>query len=150
MSLSLIAVFIPILMMPGIIGTPVQGNSPSLFSPFRLRCRWRYHLTTHTPMMCSRLLKVRRTHGRFYNWTEKFFQWDYLNLCGSLQTVLGHPAPVLFVMLATTVGITGYLYVKIPKGIFPAAAGHRAAEQRSGAGPATYFVSGTGGKGQVV
>jgi multidrug efflux pump len=69
-------------------------------------------------MMCSRLLKVNHKHGRLYNWTEKFFQWIISTYAAALQTVLNHPAPVLVVMLLT-VGVSGYLYVKIPKGFFP-------------------------------
>ncbi len=115
MSISLIAVFIPILMMPGIIGR--------LFREFAIVLSVSIAVSlavslTATPMMCSRLLKVKHTHGRFYNWTEKMFQWIISTYAAALQAVLNHPAPVLFVMLLT-VGVSGYLYVKIPKGFFP-------------------------------
>ena len=115
MSISLIAVFIPILMMPGIIGR--------LFREFAIVLSVSIAVSlaislTATPMMCSRLLKVKHTHGRLYNWTEKFFQWVISTYAAALQTVLSHPAPVLLVMLPT-VGVSGYLYVKIPKGFFP-------------------------------
>jgi multidrug efflux pump len=69
-------------------------------------------------MMCSRLLKSERKHGRLYNWTEQFFQWIISTYASALQAVLSHPAPVLVIMLLT-VGVSGYLYVKIPKGFFP-------------------------------
>ena len=49
---------------------------------------------------------------------RKVFQWIISTYASALQAVLNHPAPVLFVMLVT-VGISGYLYVKIPKGFFP-------------------------------
>jgi multidrug efflux pump len=115
MSISLIAVFIPILMMPGIIGR--------LFREFAIVLSVSIAVSlavslTATPMMCSRLLKVKHTHGRFYNWTESIFQWIISTYAAALQTVLSHPAPVLVVMLLT-VGVSGYLYVKIPKGFFP-------------------------------
>src|SRR5580700_1717859 len=115
MSISLVAVFIPILMMPGIIGR--------LFREFAVVLSVSIGVSlavslTATPMMCSRLLKVKHTHGRFYNWTEKMFQWVISTYAAALQTVLSHPAPVLVVMLLT-IGISGYLYVKIPKGFFP-------------------------------
>ncbi|HEX4276136.1 MAG TPA: efflux RND transporter permease subunit [Bryobacteraceae bacterium] len=115
MSISLIAVFIPILMMPGIIGR--------LFREFAIVLSVSIAVSlaislTATPMMCSRLLKVNHKHGRLYNWTEKFFQWIISTYAAALQTVLNHPAPVLVVMLLT-VGVSGYLYVKIPKGFFP-------------------------------
>src|SRR5580698_6668397 len=115
MSISLIAVFIPILMMPGIIGR--------LFREFAVVLSVSIGVSmvislTATPMMCSRLLKVKHTHGKLYNWTEKGFQWIISTYASALQTVLNHPAPVLLVMLIT-LGISGYLYVKIPKGFFP-------------------------------
>jgi multidrug efflux pump len=115
MSISLIAVFIPILLMPGIIGR--------LFREFAivLSCSIAVSLVislTATPMMCSRLLKVKHEHGRFYNWTEKMFRWIISTYASALEAVLAHPAPVLLIILLT-VGISGYLYVKIPKGFFP-------------------------------
>jgi multidrug efflux pump len=69
-------------------------------------------------MMCSRLLKVKHKHGWMYNQTEKMFQWIISTYASALQAVLNHPAPTLVVMLIT-IGISGYLYVKIPKGFFP-------------------------------
>src|SRR3984957_1665940 len=115
MSISLIAVFIPILLMPGIIGR--------LFREFAIVLSVSIAVSlaislTATPMMCSRLLKVKHTHGRLYNWTESFFQWIISTYASALQAVLMHPAPVLFVILLT-IGVSGYLYVKIPKGFFP-------------------------------
>src|ERR1017187_9833730 len=115
MSVSLIAVFIPILMMPGIIGR--------LFREFAVVLTVAIAVSlvislTATPMMCSRLLKVKHSHGRLYNLTEKFFQWVISTYASALEAVLSHPAPVLLVILLT-VGVSGYLYVKIPKGFFP-------------------------------
>jgi multidrug efflux pump len=115
MSISLVAVFIPILMMPGIIGRLFREFAIVLSVSIAVSLA--VSLTT-TPMMCSRLLKVKHTHGRFYNWTEKMFQWVISTYAAALQTVLNHPAPVLVVVLLT-VGVSGYLYVKIPKGFFP-------------------------------
>ncbi|MDP9054410.1 MAG: efflux RND transporter permease subunit [Acidobacteriota bacterium] len=115
MSISLIAVFIPILMMPGIVGR--------LFREFAVVLSVAIAVSlvvslTATPMMCSRLLKVKREHGHFYNRTEEFFQWIVSTYASALEAVLNRPAPVLLVILLT-VGISGYLYVKIPKGFFP-------------------------------
>ena len=73
---------------------------------------------TATPMMCSRLLKVKHNHGRLYNWSEKFFQWIISTYASALQVVLNHPALTMLVM-ALTIGVNVYLYVKIPKGFFP-------------------------------
>ncbi|HWF10615.1 MAG TPA: efflux RND transporter permease subunit [Bryobacteraceae bacterium] len=115
MSISLIAVFIPILLMPGIIGR--------LFREFAVVLSVAIAVSllislTATPMMCSRLLRHDTKHGRLYNLTEKFFQWVISTYASALQAVLSHPAPVLLVMLLT-LGVSGYLYVKIPKGFFP-------------------------------
>jgi multidrug efflux pump len=115
MSISLIAVFIPILMMPGIIGRLFREFAVVLSVAIAVSLMISL---TATPMMCARLLKARRTHGKLYNWTESFFQWIISTYASALQAVLAHPAPVLLVMLLT-IGVSGYLYVKIPKGFFP-------------------------------
>src|ERR1700719_1974657 len=72
MSISLIAVFIPILMMPGIIGRLFREFAVVLSVSIAVSLAISL---TATPMMCARLLKVKHTHGRIYNWTETFFQW---------------------------------------------------------------------------
>jgi multidrug efflux pump len=115
MSASLIAVFIPILLMPGIVGR--------LFREFAIVLSVAIAVSmvvslTATPMMCSRLLKTQQQHGRIYIWTEKLFQWILSTYSSALSAVLEHSAPMLLVM-AATVGVTIYLYVKIPKGFFP-------------------------------
>jgi multidrug efflux pump len=73
---------------------------------------------TATPMMCARLLKANHAHGRFYNWTERGYQWVISTYASALEVVLDHPAPIALVMLLT-IGVNVYLYVKIPKGFFP-------------------------------
>jgi multidrug efflux pump len=115
MSASLIAVFIPILLMPGIVGR--------LFREFAIVLSVAIGVSmvvslTATPMMCSRLLKGQRQHGRIYIWTENIFQWILSTYSSALGAVLEHTAPMLLVMVAT-VGVTIFLYVKIPKGFFP-------------------------------
>src|SRR5579862_4947737 len=72
MSMSLVAVFIPILMMPGIVGR--------LFREFAVILSVAIGISmvvsvTVTPMMCAHLLKEQRTHGRLYNATERFYRW---------------------------------------------------------------------------
>ena len=115
MSISLIAVFIPILMMGGIVGRLFREFavvlSVSIFMSLLVS------LTT-TPMMCARMMKVKHQHGRFYNWTEKCFQWILSTYSSALQVVLNRTAPVMMVM-ALTMGVSVYLYIKIPKGFFP-------------------------------
>ncbi|HVW86259.1 MAG TPA: efflux RND transporter permease subunit, partial [Bryobacteraceae bacterium] len=115
MSVSLIAVFIPILMMGGIVGR--------LFREFAVVLSIAIAMSmivslTATPMMCSRLLKVKHEHGRLYNWSEKFFNWIISTYSSALQVVLHHPALTMAVM-AVTIAVNVYLYVKIPKGFFP-------------------------------
>jgi multidrug efflux pump len=115
MSISLIAVFIPILMMGGIVGR--------LFREFAVILSVAIALSmvislTVTPMMCAWLLKEKRTHGYLYNQTEKFFQWIISTYASALDVVLNRPAPILLLVMLT-MGVTVYLYIKVPKGFFP-------------------------------
>jgi multidrug efflux pump len=115
MSISLIAVFIPILMMGGIVGR--------LFREFAVVLSVAIAISmvvslTATPMMCARLLKEDKGHGRLYNLSEKFFQWIISTYASALEVVLDRPFPILMIMFAT-VGISVYLYTKIPTGFFP-------------------------------
>ncbi len=115
MSVSLIAVFIPILMMGGIVGR--------LFREFAVVLSVAIAVSmlvslTATPMMCSRLLKPARKHGALYNLMERFFQWILSTYSSALEVVLDHSAPMMLVMLAT-IGVSVYLYIAIPKGFFP-------------------------------
>jgi multidrug efflux pump subunit AcrB len=75
---------------------------------------------TLTPMMCARLLKddSRKKHGRFYLAFERGFDALLALYARGLRIVLRHRFATLLVMLST-VALTGYLYVIIPKGFFP-------------------------------
>src|SRR5665213_4191232 len=73
---------------------------------------------TATPMMCGWLLKEKRQHGYLYNQTEKFYQWIISTYASALEVVLDHPAPILTI-LVLTMGLTVFLYIKVPKGFFP-------------------------------
>ena len=115
MSVSLIAVFIPILMMGGIVGRLFREFAVVL--SIAIAISMVVSLTT-TPMMCARLLKVNHKHGVLYNWSEKFFQFIISTYSSALTVVLRHPALTMIVM-AVTMGVNVYLYVKIPKGFFP-------------------------------
>jgi multidrug efflux pump len=115
MSISLIAVFIPILMMSGVVGR--------LFREFAVVLSVSIAVSmvvslTVTPMMCAWLLKEHREHGYMYNQSEKFFAWVLSTYAAALDVVLDFPAVVLFVVFLT-IGANVYLYVKIPKGFFP-------------------------------
>ncbi|MGY4455581.1 multidrug efflux pump subunit AcrB [Bradyrhizobium sp. i1.3.1] len=75
---------------------------------------------TLTPMMCARLLKdeSRRKHGRLYLLFERGFDGLLALYARGLRVVLRHRFVTLLVMLST-IALTGYLYVIIPKGFFP-------------------------------
>ena len=122
MSLSLIAVFIPILLMGGIIGRLFREFAVTLSVAILISLVM--SLTT-TPMMCARLLKHRpppgrpgSAMGRFARWSEAGFSIVLKGYERSLGWVLRHPLPVLLVLFAT-IGLNIYLYVIVPKGFFP-------------------------------
>ncbi|HEX9301772.1 MAG TPA: multidrug efflux RND transporter permease subunit [Casimicrobiaceae bacterium] len=117
MSLSLIAVFIPILLMGGIIGRYFREFAVVLSTAILVSLV--LSLTT-TPMMCSRLLRPEREirRGRFYAWSERGFAAVRNGYGKSLAWVLGHGVLMMVVLLAT-VCLNVYLYVIVPKGFFP-------------------------------
>jgi multidrug efflux pump len=115
MSVSLIAVFIPILMMGGIVGRLFREFAVVLSTAIAISM---VISLTATPMMCARLLKGNVVHGRFYNWSEGVLDWIISTYSAALDTVLNHTVPVMIVMLIT-IGVNVYLYVQIPKGFFP-------------------------------
>ncbi len=116
-SISLIAVFIPLLMMGGIVGR--------LFREFAVTLSTAVFVSmiisvTTTPMMCAYLLKSEpdEKHGRIYMASEKFFDWVLSLYRGSLHWVLDHPAFTL-VVLGITIALNVVVGFKIPKGFFP-------------------------------
>jgi multidrug efflux pump len=116
-SLSLVAVFIPILLMGGIVGRLFREFAVTLSVAILVSLL--VSLTT-TPMMCSRLLKQDQpeTHGRAYRASEKFFAWMLRTYDESLKWVLEHPALTLSVLLLT-IAVNVFLLVIVPKGFFP-------------------------------
>jgi multidrug efflux pump len=116
-SVSLIAVFIPILMMGGIVGRLFREFAVTLSVAIAMSLA--VSLTT-TPMLCARLLKHEGTeeHGRLYRASEKFFDFVLKTYEASLAAVLRHPAFTLFVLLLT-IAVNIYLLVIVPKGFFP-------------------------------
>jgi multidrug efflux pump len=117
MSLSLIAVFIPILLMGGIVGRLFREFAVTLSVAILISLV--VSLTT-TPMMCARLLRPasEAKHGRIGAWSERFFAAMLRGYRRSLGWGLGHGVVVMLVLLAT-VCLNVYLYVIIPKGFFP-------------------------------
>jgi multidrug efflux pump len=116
-SLSLVAVFIPILMMGGIVGRLFREFAVTLSVAILVSLV--ISLTT-TPMMCSRLLKHDRPeeHGRLYRASDKFFSWMLRTYDTMLKWVLQHPALTLFVLFVT-IAVNVFLLVIVPKGFFP-------------------------------
>ena len=116
-SMSLIAVFIPILLMAGIVGRLFREFAITLSTAILVSML--ISLTT-TPMMCAYLLKNEKTikHGRAYQVSERGFTWMLSTYTRSLTWVLKHPWPI-FALLILTVALNVYLIVIIPKGFFP-------------------------------
>jgi multidrug efflux pump len=117
LTISLIAVLIPLLFMGGVIGR--------LFSEFAVTLAVTILISavvslTLVPMMCSRLLrrKEERRTSRFERISEAVFDRTQGAYERGLRVVLGHQTLTLVVVLATLV-LTGLLYVVIPKGLFP-------------------------------
>jgi multidrug efflux pump len=117
MSTSLIAVFIPILLMGGIVGRLFREFAVTLSAAIAISLV--VSLTT-TPMMCAKFLTPpgERKHGRLYHWSENAFNRLRRGYEHGLDFVLENALPVLLVTFAT-IGFTIYLYVIIPKGFFP-------------------------------
>jgi multidrug efflux pump len=117
MSLSLIAVFIPILFMGDIVGRFFREFAVTLSVAILVSL---VVSLTLTPMMCARLL-TRQPAGRhrgFYKSSEQVFETVRAGYGRSLGWALRHPQLVI-VLLAATVGLNVYLYIAIPKGFFP-------------------------------
>jgi multidrug efflux pump len=116
-SVSLIAVFIPLLLMGGIVGRLFREFAVTLSTAIVVSMI--ISLTT-TPMMCAYLLKNERAqeHGRMYMASERFFDW-VLSLYGrTLHLVLNNPTLTLIVLFLT-IALNVLLIDKIPKGFFP-------------------------------
>ena len=117
MSLSLIAVFIPILLMGGVVGRLFREFAVTLSVAILVSL---LVSLTLTPMMCARLLKPahERKPGRLFLASERVFRWMLAEYEASLGWALRH-SRLMMLILAATVGLNVYLYVKIPKGFFP-------------------------------
>jgi hydrophobe/amphiphile efflux-1 (HAE1) family protein len=116
-SISLIAVFIPLLLMSGIVGR--------LFHEFAITVTAAILVSvivslTLTPMLCSRFLvsEHNKKHGRLYRIVERGFDAVLDGYRSGLDFVLQHQFPTLIVFLAT-IATTGALFILIPKGFFP-------------------------------
>ena len=117
MTLSLAAVFIPVLFLGGVLGR--------LFKEFAVTICVAILISgvvsvTLTPMLCSRFLRSAHhaKHGFFYNMTEKFFQGMLRVYDVTLQMVLRHTVLMMARFVLVLVA-TGYMFVTIPKGFIP-------------------------------
>ena len=116
-SISLVAVFIPILLMGGIVGRLFREFAVTLSVAIAVSLA--ISLTT-TPMMCARLLKprARESHGKAFRASERGFDAILRGYERSLAWVLRHQRITIAVTLVT-MAATVYLYAKVPKGFFP-------------------------------
>jgi multidrug efflux pump len=117
MSTSLVAVFIPILLMQGIVGRLFREFAVVLSTAIGVSL---LISLTLTPMMCAKFMRAstQDKHGFFYRASEWFFDKLLAIYRGSLGWVLRHQFITLLITIATA-GLSIYLYVYVPKGFFP-------------------------------
>jgi len=117
MTLSLAAVFIPVLFMGGILGRLFKEFAVSICAAILISG---FVSVTLTPMLCSRFLRVRHAsqHGALYRLTERFFDGMLKFYDRTLQAVLRH-RPATMVVFFAILAATGWLFVNIPKGFIP-------------------------------
>ena len=117
MSVSLVAVFIPILLMGGMVGRLFREFAVTLSASIMVSLV--ISLTT-TPMMCATILRDDgdKPHGVLFRTSEKMFTWLHRHYEGSLGWALAHTRLMLGITLAT-VAASITLFVMVPKGFFP-------------------------------
>jgi multidrug efflux pump len=117
MSISLIAVFIPILLMGGIVGRLFREFAMTISIAIMISLA--ISLST-TPMMCAVLLRSEsgQRHGRLYQVSERFFDAMLNGYRRSLTVALQHPRSIMLI-LGGVLALNFYLYDIIPKGFFP-------------------------------
>ena len=120
MSTSLVAVFIPILLMTGLVGRLFREFAVTLSAAIAVSLL--VSLTT-TPTMCAKLLRPvdedrQHKHNWIYRLSERTFDTVLSGYKHSLQWVLRHQLLILFVTMGTA-GLSIYLYTKVPTGFFP-------------------------------
>jgi HAE1 family hydrophobic/amphiphilic exporter-1 len=118
MTLSLIAVFIPVLFMGGILGRLLREFGVVIIVAVLISG---FVSLTLTPMLCSRMLvdERREKHGRFYALSERAFEALLSGYRDTLAWVLRHQRLTLAAFFAITVA-TGFLFTTMPKGFLPA------------------------------
>ena len=116
-SVSLCAVFIPLLLMGGIVGRLFREFAVTLSAAIVVSM---VTSLTLTPMMCAHLLKNEKDekHGRFYKFSERTFDRLLAFYRRTLRWVLNHPRITMTALLCT-VALNVFLVIVIPKGFFP-------------------------------
>ena len=116
MSVSLVAVFIPILLMAGIVGRLFREFALTL--SIAILVSLVVSLTT-TPMMCAFVLgRGPRRHGRLYRASERVFDLTLRGYERTLGVALRHPVMVVLILFVT-VGLNVVMFLKVQKGFFP-------------------------------
>jgi multidrug efflux pump len=117
MSASLVAVFIPILLMGGLVGRLFREFAVTLSVAIAVSLL--VSLTT-TPMLCAQFLKpyAGRKHGLLYRISERAFEWLREEYAIGLRWVLRHQWIMIGVLICTTL-LNIFLFVIVPKGFFP-------------------------------
>jgi multidrug efflux pump len=114
-SVSLIAVFIPLLMMGGYVGRLFREFAVTMCVAIVISMAVSL---TGTPMMCAHLLKAREKRGRFYWMSERLFQW-LIDLYGRTLTVALRYSAVTLAILFLTIGLNIFLIFHVAFGLFP-------------------------------
>jgi hydrophobe/amphiphile efflux-1 (HAE1) family protein len=117
MSTSLVAVFIPILLMGGIVGRLFREFAVTLSVAIAVSL---VLSLTLTPMMCAKFLRSadKEKHGRIYRFSEKIFDNTLALYSRALKLVLRHQPLTMLITIATA-ALSIYLYIVVPKGFFP-------------------------------
>jgi hydrophobic/amphiphilic exporter-1 (mainly G- bacteria), HAE1 family len=117
MTLSLVAVFIPVLFLGGILGRLLHEFAVTIAAAILVSG---FVSLSLTPMLCSRFLRpvAEQSRGRFYRVTERGFAWMLSAYETSLKWVLRHRLSIMMVTVAS-LAATVYLFMVIPKGFLP-------------------------------
>ncbi len=115
LTVSLIAVLIPLLFMGDIVGRLFREFAVTLSATILLSA---IISLTLTPMMCSLLLRQNTKHGRFYHWSERAFNNTIAFYGRTVKFVLRHQTATLLVVIGTLMA-TLYMFIVVPKGFFP-------------------------------
>ncbi len=117
MTLSLVAVFIPVLFMGGILGRILHEFAVTISMAILISG---FVSLTLTPMLCSRFIRPQAAerHGRLYLYMERFFDGMRHTYERTLKLVLNYRRTTLVITIVLTL-VTGFLFTKIPMGFLP-------------------------------